>query len=44
MRTVVVSEYVTLDGVFENLDRWHFDFWHDERSTSWTNSWRAMDS
>jgi dihydrofolate reductase len=30
MRKVVVSEYVTVDGVFEDLDRWHFDFWHDE--------------
>jgi dihydrofolate reductase len=30
MRKVVVSEYVTLDGVFEDLDRWHFDFWNDE--------------
>jgi dihydrofolate reductase len=30
MRKVVVSEYVTVDGVFEDLDRWHFDFWNDE--------------
>jgi dihydrofolate reductase len=30
MRKVVVSECVTVDGVFEDLDRWHFDFWHDE--------------
>jgi dihydrofolate reductase len=30
MGKVVVSEYVTVDGVFEDLDKWHFDFWHDD--------------
>lgn len=30
MRRIVVSQYVTLDGVFEDLDKWHFDFWHDD--------------
>jgi dihydrofolate reductase len=30
MGKVVVSEYVTVDGVFEDLEKWHFDFWHDD--------------
>ncbi len=30
MRKVVVSEYVTLDGVMEGPDKWSFQFWTDE--------------
>ncbi len=30
MRKVVVSEYVTLDGVMEAPDKWSFQFWTDE--------------
>jgi dihydrofolate reductase len=30
MRKVVVSEFVTLDGVIEAPDQWQFPFWNDE--------------
>jgi uncharacterized protein (DUF1330 family) len=32
-RKVIVSEFVSLDGVMEAPDRWHFPFWHDETGT-----------
>ena len=30
MRKVVLSTYVTLDGVMEAPDQWSFQFWNDE--------------
>ena len=30
MRKVVVSEFVSLDGVMEAPDQWHFPYWSDE--------------
>jgi dihydrofolate reductase len=30
MRRVVVSEFVSLDGVMEAPEKWHFQFWHEE--------------
>lgn len=33
MRKVVVSEYVTLDGVMEEPGTWSFPFWNDEAAT-----------
>ena len=30
MRKVVVSEFVSLDGVFEAPDQWHFPYFNDE--------------
>ena len=30
MRNVVVSEFVTLDGVMEAPDKWSFPYWNDE--------------
>ena len=30
MRRVIVSEFVTLDGVMEAPDKWQFPFWNDE--------------
>jgi dihydrofolate reductase len=30
MRKVVVSEFVSLDGVFETPDQWHFPYFNDE--------------
>ena len=30
MRRVIVSEFVTLDGVMEAPDQWQFPFWHDD--------------
>jgi dihydrofolate reductase len=32
MRKVIVSEYVTLDGVMEEPGTWSFPFWNDEAS------------
>ncbi len=29
-RRIVVSEFVTLDGVMEAPDKWSFPFWNDE--------------
>jgi hypothetical protein len=30
VRKVIVSEFVSLDGVMEAPDRWHFPYWRDE--------------
>lgn len=30
MRKILVTEYLTLDGVFEEPGHWSFDFWSDE--------------
>jgi dihydrofolate reductase len=30
MRKVIASEFVSLDGVFEAPDQWHFPYWSDE--------------
>ena len=30
MRKVIVSEFVSLDGVVEAPDQWHFPYWSDE--------------
>ena len=30
MRKVVVTEFMTLDGVMEDPHKWSFDFWNDE--------------
>ena len=30
MRNVVVGAFVSLDGVINHMDRWHFDFVDDE--------------
>ena len=30
MRKIIVSEFVSLDGVMEAPHKWHFQFWHDE--------------
>ena len=30
MRKIIVTEYLTLDGVFEEPGHWSFDFWSDE--------------
>jgi hypothetical protein len=32
MGRVVVTEYVSLDGVFEEPGQWSFPFWSDEAS------------
>lgn len=29
MRKLIVSEFVSLDGVMEAPDQWHLQFWHD---------------
>lgn len=33
MRRAVVSEFMSLDGVMEAPNEWHFAFWHDEMGT-----------
>ena len=30
MRKIIVTEYLTLDGVFEEPGQWSFEFWSDE--------------
>lgn len=30
MRKVIVSEFLTLDGVMEAPDKWSFQFWNEE--------------
>ena len=32
MRRVVVTEYVTLDGIFDEPGEWSFPFWNEESS------------
>jgi dihydrofolate reductase len=32
MRKIVATEYLTLDGVFEEPGQWSFDYWSDEAS------------
>jgi hypothetical protein len=34
MRKVVVSEFVTLDGVVEAPNKWSFQFWNDASGRS----------
>ncbi|MGH3059507.1 MAG: hypothetical protein ACRDPP_14895 [Gaiellaceae bacterium] len=29
MRKLIMSEFVSLDGVMEAPDHWHLQFWHD---------------
>lgn len=33
MRKLVVTEYLTLDGIFEEPGQWSFDFWSEEAAT-----------
>src|SRR5215470_13780460 len=30
MRNIIVTEYVTLDGIFEEPGHWSFDYWGEE--------------
>ena len=30
MRKIIVTEYLTLDGVFEEPGHWSFDYWNEE--------------
>ena len=30
MRKIIVTEYLTLDGVFEEPGQWSFDYWNEE--------------
>jgi len=32
MRRIVASEYVTLDGIMDDLDLWYGPFWNEEAS------------
>jgi hypothetical protein len=31
MRKIIVTEYLTLDGVFEEPGHWSFDYWKDNK-------------
>jgi dihydrofolate reductase len=30
MRKIIITEYISLDGIFEEPGHWSFDFWNDE--------------
>ncbi len=30
MRRIIASEFLSLDGVMESPDQWHFPYWNDE--------------
>ena len=44
MRKVVVSEFVTLDGVIEAPDQWQFPFWNDATGEFKDEELRAADA
>ncbi len=43
MRKVIVSEYVTLDGIMDEPGNWSFPFWNEEASTFKFDELRASD-
>jgi dihydrofolate reductase len=44
MRKVVVSEFVSLDGVMEAPDQWHFPYWNDEMGKYKSDELAAADA
>ncbi len=30
MRRIIASEFLSLDGVMESPDQWHFPYWNDK--------------
>lgn len=44
MRRVVNSTFISLDGLIEHLDRWHFDFVDDDLTAFVTDQLRASDA
>ena len=35
MRKVVAAEFVSLDGVMESPDKWHFPYFNEEWAAFW---------
>jgi dihydrofolate reductase len=44
VRRVIVSEFVTLDGVMEAPDQWHFPYWSDEMGQEIAAAMAATDA
>jgi dihydrofolate reductase len=44
MRRVIVSEFVSLDGVIESPDQWHFPYWSDEMGEAIGSAMAASDA
>jgi dihydrofolate reductase len=44
MRKVVAAEFVSLDGVFEAPDRWHFPYFNDEMGQAVGEGFAASDA
>src|SRR5438477_12821951 len=44
MRTIVNSTFVSLDGVINHMERWHFDFIDDELEALALEQMRASDA
>jgi dihydrofolate reductase len=44
MRKVVAAEFVSLDGVFEAPDRWHFPYFNDEMGQAIGEGFAASDA
>jgi dihydrofolate reductase len=44
MRKVVVTEFISIDGVVEDPHLWHFEFWSDEMGAFKLNELQATDA
>ena len=44
MRKIVAAEFVSLDGVFEAPDRWHFPYFNDEMGKAIEEGFAASDA
>lgn len=44
MRKIVASEFLSLDGVFEAPDQWHFPYWNDEMGETLGEGFAASDA
>jgi dihydrofolate reductase len=44
MRKIVVTEFISIDGVVEDPHLWHFEFWSDEMGDFKLNEVRAADA
>ncbi|HZY56293.1 MAG TPA: hypothetical protein VFE09_00690 [Rubrobacteraceae bacterium] len=44
MRRVIVSEFVSLDGVMEASEKWHFPYWSDEMGEYKSDELAAADA
>jgi hypothetical protein len=44
VRRVIVSEFVSLDGVIESPEKWHFPYWSDEMGEYKSDELAAADA